>query len=621
MPRALTSPQSFSQLVPWVTAILSIVVLYSAREVLIPLASAILLTFLLAPAIGWLERRRLPRVPAVLVVLLFSLSMLSATGWIVSNQLLNVINQLPAYTENIQQKLNVFHGSKGGILSRTAATVEELGKELTTTPPNQVVPLSKGTANTSKPAAAPHPVPVEVVSPPANALQSARDILGPIAGVFGALLMVIVFAVFMLMKREDLRNRLIRLVAKDHLNVVTQAMDDAGRRVSRYLLMQFVVNTAFGIAVAGGLYFIGLPNALLWGALGATLRFFPFIGPLIAGTLPFILALTVFSDWTHPLMAAGLFLGIELITANLVEPRLYGAHTGISSLAILVAAVFWTVLWGPVGLILSTPLTVCLVVLGRYVPQLEFLHILLGDEPVLSAESRFYQRLLAMDQPEAQAVCEAFVKEKCLIDLYDEVVIPALAMAEQDRQKGLLKPANEAFIVQSINELIVELTYAQPSEPARLHGTRVICVPANDHADEITATMLAQLVEQAGHPTISLPLAGSTLEIFEVLESYAGDVVCVCALPPFALLHARTLSKQLRSRFPDMKILIGIWSVSDANSERLKERLAKALSDPVVTTLREALEELNGPGEEALVTGGVDFSLPSHAASTARNRC
>jgi predicted PurR-regulated permease PerM len=605
MPRALTSPQSFSQLVPWVTAILSIAVLYSAREVLIPLASAILLTFLLAPAIGWLERRRLPRVPAVLVVLLFSLSMLSATAWIVSNQLLNVINQLPAYTENIQQKLNVFHGPRGGILSRTAATVEELSKELTTTPPNQVVPLSKGTANSSKSAAsaAPRPVPVEVVAPPANALQSARDILGPVAGIFGALLMVVVFAVFMLMKREDLRNRLIRLVAKDHLNVVTQAMDDAGRRVSRYLLMQFVVNTAFGIAVAAGLYFIGLPNALLWGALGATLRFFPFIGPLIAGTLPFLLALTVFSDWTHPLMAAGLFLGIELITANLIEPRLYAAHTGISSLAILVAAVFWTVLWGPVGLILSTPLTVCLVVLGRYVPQLEFLHILLGDEPVLSAESRFYQRLLAMDQPEAQAVCEDFVKEKCLIDLYDEVVIPALTMAEQDRQKGLLKPASEAFIVQSINELMVELAYASPPEPARRHQTRVICVPANDPADEITATMLSQLVEQAGHPTISLPLTGSTMEIFDVLDSQEGDVVCICALPPFALLHARTLSKQLRSRFPNLNILIGIWSASDANSDRLKERLAKALPDPVVTTLKEALNAL----------GGADFSLPSHA--------
>jgi predicted PurR-regulated permease PerM len=592
MPRALSSQQSFSQLIPWATAFLSIAVIYSAREVLIPLASAMLLTFLLAPVIGWLERRHLARGPSVAIVLLLSLSLLAATAWIVSNQLLDVINQLPAYKENIQQKLDVIHGSKGGILSRTAASVEELTKELTTTPPNQVVP-SRQPANTSKPVpATPHPVPVEVIAPPANTLQSARDILGPLAGTLGALLMVIVFSIFMLMKREDLRNRLIRLVAKDHLNVVTQAMDDAGRRVSRYLLMQLVVNTAFGAAVATGLYFIGLPNALLWGALGATLRFFPFIGPLVAGTLPFILALTVFSDWTHPLMAAGLFLGIELITANVIEPRLYAAHTGISSLAILVAAVFWTVLWGPVGLILSTPLTVCLVVLGRYVPQLEFLHILLGDEPVLSPEARFYQRLLAMDQTEAQAVSEAFVNEKCLVDLYDEVVIPALAMAEQDRQKGLLKPANEAFIVQSINELIVELAYDSPPAPIKHRETRVICIPANDQADEITATMLAQVLEQAGYPAIALPSAGATMD--------PGDVVCICAVPPFALLHARTLSKQLRARFPDVKILVGIWSPPDANGDRIKERLSKALSDTVVTTLKEALTELDAITESEL---------------------
>jgi predicted PurR-regulated permease PerM len=594
MPRALSSPQSFSQLVPWATAVLSIAIIYSAREVLIPLACAVLLTFLLAPSIGWLERRHLPRVPAVVVVLVVSLSLLSTTAWIVSNQLLDVVNQLPAYKENIQQKLNVIHGSKGGILSKTANTVEELTKELSTNPPNQVVPVSKEPADSSKavaPAVAPHPVPVEVIAPPANALQAARDILGPLAGILGALLMVIVFAVFMLMKREDLRNRLIRLVAKDHLNVVTQAMDDAGRRVSRYLLMQLVVNTAFGVAVALGLYFIGLPNALLWGALGATLRFFPFIGPLVAGVLPFILALTVFSDWTHPLMAGGLFLGIELITANVIEPRLYGAHTGISSLAILVAAVFWTVLWGPVGLILSTPLTVCLVVLGRYVPQLEFLHILLGDEPVLSAESRFYQRLLAMDQPEAQAVCEVFVKEKCLIDLYDEVVIPALAMAEQDRQKGLLKPANEAFIIQSIHELIVELAYAAPTESVKRQETRVICVPANDAADEITATMLAQVIEQRGYPTIALPVSGSTMDIFDVLQSQPGDVVCICALPPFALLHARTMSRQLRARHPGMRVIVGIWSAPGSNGDKVKDRLTRALSDTVVTSLREAIAE------------------------------
>jgi methanogenic corrinoid protein MtbC1 len=411
--------------------------------------------------------------------------------------------------------------------------------------------------------------------------------------------MVIVFAIFMLMNREDLRNRLIRLVAKDHLNVVTQAMDDAGRRVSRYLLMQCLVNAAFGSAVAAGLYFIGVPNALLWGALGATLRFFPYIGPLVAGTLPLLLAMTVFSDWTRPLLTAGLFIFIELMTGNVIEPRLYGAHTGISSLAILVTAVFWTVLWGPAGLILSTPLTVCLVVLGRYVPQLEFLHILLGDEPVLSPDARFYQRLLAMDQNEARAVSEAFVKEKCLIDLYDEVIIPALAMAEQDRHQGLLKPMNEAFIQQSVNELIFELAdYSTRDSAIAPRTARVICVAANDPADAITASMLAQLTEQAGYPCISLSASESNVEICEILSGHPEDIVCICALPPFALLHARTLSKQLRARFPESKIIVGVWNVSE-DAPKVKERLGKAFADTVVTTLKEMLAEIQALTEVA----------------------
>jgi hypothetical protein len=422
--------------------------------------------------------------------------------------------------------------------------------------------------------------------------------------------MVLVFAIFMLMNREDLRNRLIRLVAKDHLNVVTQAMNDAGRRVSRYLLMQCLVNAAFGGVLATGLYFIHVPNALLWGALGATLRFFPYVGPLIAGALPILLAMTVFSDWTRPLLTAGLFIVIELITVNVVEPRIYGAHTGISSLAILVAAAFWTVLWGPTGLILSTPLTVCLVVLGRYVPQLEFLHILLGDEPVLSPEARFYQRLLAMDQNEARTVSEAFVKEKSLIDLYDEVVIPALAMAEQDRHQGLLRPVNEAFIHQSINELIVELADYTPEAqdagqdrstgqatsegvaPETVPSTaRVICVAANDQADDITASMLFQIVEQAGYPCTYLPAVDSAIEVSDLLSVHPDDIVCICALPPFALLHARTLSKRLRTRFPGLKIIVGIWNASEGGP-RVEERLGKAFADTVVTTLKAAVTEL-----------------------------
>jgi predicted PurR-regulated permease PerM/CheY-like chemotaxis protein len=618
MARSLPSTQSLFQLSPWIAFILSLAVIYFAREVFIPVALATLLTFLLAPVVDCFERWRLARFPAVLIVLVLSLSLVIGTSWVVSKQLLDVINQLPSYKENIHRKLETVHGPKGGVLTQTADSVEQLTKELATTPASQVVPLPREPAKTSKPASplslGSRPVAVEVVSPPPNALQSLRDVLGPMVKPLGAAIMVIVFAIFMLMKREDLRNRFIRLVAKGQLNVMTEAMDDAGRRVSRYLLMQGLVNAAFGGLVATGLFFIGVPSAMLWGALAAALRFFPYVGPLIAGTFPFLLALSVFTDWSRPLLTLGLFVGMELVTANVIEPRLYGAHTGISSLAILIAAVFWTLLWGPVGLVLSTPLTVCLLVLGRYVPQLEFLHILLGDEPVLPPEAHFYQRLLAMDQKEAQTVSEVFLKERTLVDLYDEVIIPALAMAEQDRHQGLLKPTNEAFIIQSINELVVELASYSREPPINGHVTdalpgstnsatgtrscRIFCLPANDQADEITAAMLAQVLEQSGYPTVSV---SDSSQILEEISGQPGDIVCICALPPFAVLHARTLSKRLRRRLPEVKIIVGVWSVPEGGA-RAHERLEKAVGDKVVTTLKLALEELKQSEELSLLS-------------------
>jgi hypothetical protein len=320
---------------------------------------------------------------------------------------------------------------------------------------------------------------------------------------------------------------------------------------------------------------------------------------LIAVAFPFLLALAVFDDWRRPLLTLALFLVIELIIGNVVEPWLYGAHTGISSLAILVAAVFWTVIWGPVGLILSTPLTVCLLVVGRHVPYLEFLNVLLGDEPVLAPEAQFYQRLLAMDQKEARSVCEAFLKDKPLIDLYDEVVIPALAMAEEDRHQGLLEPSREVFIVQSVNELIVELAdYSlepvggSPTDNAPPRSrSRVVCLPANDQADEITSAMLAQVLEQAGYPTISLSVTDSTLESLGDLLREPGAIVCICALPPFALLHARTLSRKLHVRFPELRIMVGLWNFSETGAKS-QQRLGKAFVDTVVTKLRLALEAL-----------------------------
>ena len=305
-------------------------------------------------------------------------------------------------------------------------------------------------------------MPVQIVQTRTSGLAELPDLVKPFLAPLGRAGMVLIFTIFMLVKREDLRNRLLRLVGLGQLNMMTQALDDAAQRVSRYLFMQFLVNAGFGTLFAIGLYFIGVPNPVLWGALAGILRIVPYVGTIFAATLPIILSLAVFDGWLPPLLVFLLFAGLELIIGNFVEPWLYGAHTGISSLALLVTAVFWTVLWGPAGLILSTPLTVCVVVLGRYFPQLSFLHILLGDEQALEAEAQLYQRLLAMDQSEARTIVDSFLEGRPLIELYDSVLIPALSLAEQDRHNGTIDTTHEEFLFLSINEMIAEFSEYHP---------------------------------------------------------------------------------------------------------------------------------------------------------------
>jgi predicted PurR-regulated permease PerM len=551
----------------------------------------VLVTFLLTPLVTGLERIRLGRLPAVISVVLIANVLIAGGGWVVGQQLLDVAIRLPDYQDNIHRKLESLHGSGGKGLDRLTTTFQDLGKELSSTaPPPTPAPPPKERAKT---APASHPLPVEVVKPPANAIESVGDLVGPMIRPLGKAVLVLVFTIFMLLNREDVRNRLIRLLSHGRLNAITQAMADAGDRVSRYLLMQFIVNMTFGGVIALGLFAIGLPSPLLWGAIAGAMRFIPYLGPVIGGSLPLVLSLAVFDDWKRPLITLGMFLLVEIITANVMEPWLYGTHTGISPLAILVAAVFWTVLWGPVGLILSTPLTVCLLVIGRNVPQLEFLNILLGDEPVLEQKALFYQRLLALDQQEARGILNAALKQNALIDLYDEVIIPALAMAEEDRHEGVLDPDRESFVVQTINEFLVELADQAPQVPVGLdeNGARALCLPAKDPADEITAAMLAQVLEQAGYPAIAFPVAESPVELLRKI-SRPRDVVFVCALPPFALMHARGLSRELRAKFPDTQIVVGLWNY-DTGAVDVPERLGRAFADTVITTLKQALKKLH----------------------------
>jgi predicted PurR-regulated permease PerM/methylmalonyl-CoA mutase cobalamin-binding subunit len=597
------------RLPPVVASLVAIAALYFAREILVPLAAAVLLSFLLTPSVRRLERWRLGRLPSVLLVFLVSLTGLVGVGYVLGNQLIDVLNQLPAYKENLHAKMISLRGRPGGGLAKATASVEELSKELAAPKaPQEAQALPRDPSRTQKAAnqtlvAGAKPVPVELVQPPPNALQSLRDIAGPVVGPVSKMVIVVIFAIVILIKREDLRNRVLRLLGRGRMPRATQAFDDAAERVTRYLRMQFLVNAVFGGLIATGLYFIGLPSALVWGALAGLLRFMPYLGPIVGGALPTLVALAVFPGWRYPLLCLGLFLVIEMIVAYAVEPWLYGTHTGVSSLAILVSAAFWTTLWGPVGLVLSTPLTVCLLVLGRHAPQLEFLYVILGDEPVLEPEAELYQRMLALDQQEAEAVVDKAAEGKLPLDVYDGLLVPALRLSEEDRHRGRLDEDRESFIVQSMNEFIAKLASKHEDDSVGVESERrVLCLPAGDRADEVTAVMLAHALQLAGIFAMVLPRADLPEDSFANVTVEKGDVICICALAPFALMSARTLSKRLRARFARQRILVGLWS-NAGEADDFEERLGKAFDVQVVTTLGAAMERLAQTGRREAVIG------------------
>ncbi len=598
-----------------VVAVVVVATLYFAKIVLIPFALAVLLTFVLTPFVKMLERIWLGRVLATLLVVLLAVVAVSALGWTVGQQVSQVMNELPHYRTNIKNKIDSLHWTRNQTINNASNTMNEISKEL-------VAPPAHGVAGESRPAyeaSRQRPLPVEIVKPPSLPLESVQSVLGLLAS-FG---IVVVFTFFMLMRRENLRNRFISLAGQGRLHAMTQAMDEAAARVSRYLRLQLVVNTCYGIFIGACLHFIGLPGALLWGVLVGILRFLPYIGPPLGGILPLLLSLAVFDGWQRPLMTLGLFVVTEIIVSNLIEPALYGAYTGISSLAILVAAIFWTAIWGPVGLLLSTPLTLCVVVIGRYVPRLSFLPVLLGDDPVLAPDSRFYQRLLALDRDEARVILVEYLKNKSLEELYDSVLIPALNLAEKDRHRNRIDGDTEKYIAQNTKHLIGELyeidaqrhretsgaeSTSESSDmatsgalelgiPAANHAVKLVCIPARDEADEIAGTMLAQLLEKNGVRASCVPLQRNAEMISRVMLA-RPDVVCISALPPFALVHARALYNKLRAQSPGTKIIVGLWNYP-GDIERIAARLQLAEGSRMAITLSEVVNELAGPVEAA----------------------
>ena len=445
----------------WAVALTSFViaVLYLARELFIPLALAALLTFLLSPLVTRIERW-LGRIAAVLIVVATIFAATGAAGWVLTRQLVDLATKLPDYKENIQTKLRSIKLPSGGVFTKISKTVEELKKDLpgAETQPQEVVAAARAPNTPVALPSSPASPAVQVAeASKVNPVDLAQRLIAPLLGPLGRAALVLLLVIFMLLRREDLRRRLVRLIGKGRISAATHAMDDAGSRVFRYLFMQLVVNVSYGIPVAIGLYFIGVPNAVLWGAFAAVLRFIPYVGPWIAAAIPIALSLAVSPGWTMPLLTIGLFVLLELLSNNVMEPWLYGTSTGVTPIALIIAAVFWTWLWGPVGLILSTPLTVCLVVMGRHVPSLSFLSVLLSDEEALTPAEDFYHRLLTVDEQDELEFVESYLKANSLAALYDSVFVPVIIATETDHRLELLDDEQRSFIEQSLRDIIEDL--------------------------------------------------------------------------------------------------------------------------------------------------------------------
>jgi predicted PurR-regulated permease PerM/CheY-like chemotaxis protein len=645
--------------------------LYYARDVLIPLALAVLLAFLLNPLASLLEKWRLGRVAPTFLAVLLAMAVVGLLGWVLEAQFVNMANKLPDVRADIQRKVADLRGLSGKFGKATRnieKTVREVAGSSSTQPttgpstlgaaPAPQAPFSHPGAPALPQVSPQNPLPVRNYP---ESLLGENNVTGILLQTLRPLAtagLVIVFAIFMLLKREDLRDRMIRLASGGRVNFSTQAVDDAAARISRYLLTQLFINAAYGLTVAMGLWVIGLtlggaeggfPNVLLWALLCGALRFVPYVGPVIGAAFPLAIAFGLFHNNSIFLAAMAMFVGLEIFVSQFIEPLLYRSSTGISALAILVSAVFWTAVWGPIGLLLSVPLTVLLVVMGKYVPQLKFLDILLGDEPVLEPPERIYQRLLALDQEEAVELAQEYAKERSVEGLYEDVLIPVLAMSTHDSNRGKVDGRRRRFIHKSLRVIVEELGEKQelppgppPEEPPQAQApsdgkpgepppepsgkapqppavrfevpagctVNVLVLPAGEEADEIAGLMLAQLLEGRGYSAAVASASSLVGEALAMVEQPQAHVVCVSAMPPGSVARARYLCKRLREKHADLRIIVGLWAFR-GDLEPTNSRLALTAPGQLVINLREAQEHIDHLAQPFMVAGKATGDQPA----------
>lgn len=593
----MTSPEQPGKSA-WMLASIAIVVggLYLAKGVLVPLTLAVLLSFLLSPVCDWLERRKLGRIPAVCATVFVGFAVLGGATWAVVVQITDLYPRVPVYQKNIQTKLRSVNDKLRIVLDRINQATEEVDHA-----------LPAGDAAVAPEFPSPQPIAVRLVPAPMSPLRVLSGTFGALVDVLGSASVVLLLVAFFLVRREDLRDRFVHLIGRANLTVTTQALEDAATRVSHYLSTESLLNFSFGLTIGTGLYFIGVPNAVLWGMAATTLRYIPYLGPILAATLPLVLSMAISTNWVAPILTAGLFVVVELTFNNVLEPWLYGKNTGVSAVAVLVAAVFWTWLWGSVGLLLATPLTVCLLVVGKHVPQLSFLNILLGSERVFDLKTRVYQRLLAGDVEESDDLIKEALTRSSLAEVYDTVLIPALDLAESDRRSGNIDAVRQDYIFQSLKDTVAdlgerqrELSAIQTSgndapTPAAIGLTIspplakpcILLIPARDDADEIAARMLGHLIEASGFRAETISETALAGELGDLIAKRRADVVCISAMPPGAARQTRYLCKRLQGRLPDERLIVGLWnSREDLGKARTRVGCSEAVR--LVSTLAQA---------------------------------
>ncbi|SKA77244.1 Predicted PurR-regulated permease PerM [Prosthecobacter debontii] len=563
------------------TVALTVAMLWWGREFLMPLAMAALLTFLLTPVVSFFKHRlRFSCTLAVITVTLLSFSFLGSVFWALGLQLRDLAEELPSYRTTIQQRISSLREVGN---NRVLERLSDLARDVS------------GQASQPDPGVSSAPAePPVFIERSTNKLQETVMSAGALlADSLGTAAVVVVFVIFMLLRQQDLRNRVIHLVGYSRLTTTTRALDEAASRVSRYLLMQTLINTVYGLMLGLGFWLIGLPYVVLWGALAAIFRFVPYIGPWIAAILPTALSLVVFDGWTQPLFVITLIASLELLTNMILEPMLYGHSAGVSDIALLIAILFWTWVWGSVGLLLATPLTVCLVVFCKYIPEMHFVEVLMGEKPQVQPSLLVFQRLLVGDVEEAESFVQNSVRERGAEPTIDQVLLPAAVQVRREMLAGRLNREETESILGTLSELADEaepngedLLEPPPSETRPL----LLCRSFDASADAIALRWLERRLAPGFLKWESIPKSALVSEVIEQVERLQPRLVCISAVPPGVSSQAQILCKRLRHRFPELQILLARWGGQTAEStletgaswvvtttEAARERLTEAL--------------------------------------------